>query len=195
MIVDVEFVEDTERIKVLLEDTRLNILSLLKVENMSISQISESLEKDRSTIYRHIKKLEERGFVELKGERVVNNVPEMVYGRTAGLFLPCPKAMGPENISKRGPNWDEQGAQKIVDVMDKIGYESTDHEELSKKFTDLFSYMNEEVIQNLKNSEELQDLTYLNLLKVKALIFFLEMEKNPELQERVEELADVFERP
>ena len=120
---DVQLIHDSERIRILLEETRKNILNLLKIEDMSISQLAEGLGKDRSTIYRHVKKLEEYGYVELKGERIVNNVPGMIYGRTAKIFLPCPRSMEPSDPILESLNWEEENAVQILGCLKTLGYD------------------------------------------------------------------------
>ena len=62
---DVKVVRDPDKLRVSLEKNRSQILALLRVKDMTISQISEALNKDQSTVYRHIKKLEEADLVEV----------------------------------------------------------------------------------------------------------------------------------
>ncbi|WP_366078442.1 winged helix-turn-helix domain-containing protein, partial [Thermococcus sp.] len=44
--------------RVLSDDTRFKILQLLRQRPMTIKELSDALERDRTTIYRHIKILE-----------------------------------------------------------------------------------------------------------------------------------------
>ncbi len=82
----VKVITDPEVIKLMLEDTRRKILSLLRNKEMTISQLSEILGKTPQTIYHHIEKLKEAGLVEVKRTEMKGNLVEKYYGRTADAF-------------------------------------------------------------------------------------------------------------
>ncbi len=191
---DVELVHDSERIKILLEDTRKNILDLLKVEDMSISQLAEGLDKDRSTIYRHVKKLEDYGYVELKGERIVNNVPGMVYGRTAKLFLPCPKSMEPGDPILESFSWDKENTSHIIESLKILGYNIDDSDEVIDEMCNIFTNIDNKIIEILKG-EGLVDIDYLETIRLKFLITLIEISNNDILSKDIENLALNFKRP
>ncbi|MFW6142095.1 MAG: ArsR family transcriptional regulator [Candidatus Saliniplasma sp.] len=191
---DVELVHDSERIKVLLEDTRQNILDLLKVEDMSISQIAEGLDKDRSTIYRHVKKLEDYGYVELKGERIVNNVPGMVYGRTAKLFLPCPRSMEPGDPILESFSWDKKNTIHILESLNMLGYGFEMSDELVEDISNFFTEIDSKIIDILKD-KGLIELDYLEALRLKVLIILIEFCRNGIVQKKVKKLISDFESP
>lgn len=87
---EVKVIRDPEIIEIALEETRRKILSLLSVNNMTVSQIVDILEKDQSTIYRHIEKLLGADLIYVAGERKKSHIPEKVYARTAGVFILSP---------------------------------------------------------------------------------------------------------
>jgi DNA-binding transcriptional ArsR family regulator len=80
---EVLIITEPEKVKVLSEGTRLKILQLLRDRPMTVNELSDILGKDRTTIYRHIKMLENAGLVEEL--EVQGN--ERVYSRTARLYL------------------------------------------------------------------------------------------------------------
>jgi len=82
----IKVVTDPEVIKLMLEDTRRRILSLLRNQEMTISQLSGILGKTPQTIYHHIEKLKEAGLVEVKRTEMKGNLVEKYYGRTADAF-------------------------------------------------------------------------------------------------------------
>ena len=90
MVTEIEIVTDPKKIKVGIEDSRRNILSLLKIKPMTVAEIAEAMSKDQSTIYRHIEKLLDHSYVEVSGERRTHHIPEKIYSRTASTFLLCP---------------------------------------------------------------------------------------------------------
>ncbi|MEM3444579.1 MAG: ArsR family transcriptional regulator [Thermoplasmata archaeon] len=87
---EVKVIRDPQTIEVALEETRRKILSLLSVSNMTVSQLVDILEKDQSTIYRHIEKLLSAGLIYVAGERKKSHIPEKVYARTASVFILSP---------------------------------------------------------------------------------------------------------
>jgi len=86
---EVLIITDPEKIKLLGDRTRLNIVNLLRERPVSASELSVVLKKDPSTIYRHINLLEKAGFV----EEVGRDGNETLYRRSARIFLitPYPK--------------------------------------------------------------------------------------------------------
>ncbi|WP_456396518.1 ArsR/SmtB family transcription factor, partial [Thermococcus sp.] len=80
---DVIIITEPERVMILSENTRFRILELLRERPMTINELTEILDRDRATIYRHIKTLEKAGFVEEIGQE--GN--ERIYARTARIFL------------------------------------------------------------------------------------------------------------
>lgn len=82
----VKVITDPAVIKLMLEDTRRQILRLLRDREMTISQLSEILKKTPQTIYHHVEKLKEAGLVEVKRTEMKGNLVEKYYGRTADAF-------------------------------------------------------------------------------------------------------------
>ena len=191
---DVELVHDSERIKILLEDTRKNILNLLKIEDMSISQLAEGLDKDRSTIYRHVKKLEDYGYVELKGERIVNNVPGMVYGRTAKLFLHCPKSMEPGDPILESFSWDEKNTYNILDCLKLLGYDVDLTDDLARDTSNIFTKIDNKIIDIFRETD-LVEMDHLEALRLKFLIILIEFSSNEKLRDDIKSLISGFELP
>jgi DNA-binding transcriptional ArsR family regulator len=70
---DVMVLTDPDVVKIATEATRRQILSLLRVNDLSISQIAQILGKDQSTVYRHIKKLEKYGLIKIVGKNRLYN--------------------------------------------------------------------------------------------------------------------------
>lgn len=80
--IPVMIVSQPKQLKALSDPTRIKILELLREHPMSVSEIAERLGRDKSTVYRHIKALEDAGLVEVV-EKIGN---EVVYGRVAYVF-------------------------------------------------------------------------------------------------------------
>ena len=193
----VRFFEDSETLKVGLEKTRRQILDLLRVKNMAISQISEALEKDQSTIYRHIKKLEEAGFVEVKGERREHHIPERIYGRTAEVFLMTPEPLNSDISSVIGIRWDDEKVEECLDFLKDLGYKI---DELRKTFTQLCRSLqhldqeiNNEVLSIMDDDDELD---YFSLLQIKFLLSLIKIEHDEGEGSKIKEIVtDHLELP
>lgn len=192
---DVKIVRDPKAIKVGIEDTRNNILSLLRVNDMTISQLADSLNKDQSTIYRHIKKLEEFGYVEVAGEKKEHHIPEKVYGRTASVFLLNPRSPDSEKSPDMKIEWEKGHAERLIELLEMIGYESEDPENTIDDISDLFIEMKNRVIEPLKKSEEsLEDVSFPFLMRLELFLFLLKEREEGELKERVDGIFDKFNK-
>lgn len=191
---DVLMFEDPEDLKIGLERTRKNILDLLKVKGMTISQIAEALDKDQSTIYRHIKKLEDAGFIEVKDEKKKHHIPEKIYGRTAEVFILATEPMEDDKASALALKWKEDRMKICISILDEMGFVCDDKEEVVSDLADLFSRIDEEVSLNMdKSVAELEDASFFSILQAKFLADILKICNDESFKEELEELASRFE--
>lgn len=192
---DIRVFEDSETLKVGLEKTRKQMLELLKVKDMSISQIAEALEKDQSTIYRHMKKLEEAGFIEVKGERREHHIPERIYGRTAEMFLMTPEPMDENSPSRVFIEWSEEKTKKCVDHLVEVGFEcEKDKEEIAEKLHETLTKVDEEVRERILSSidvDENENFFFVSQLRFLAIL--IKLENEDELKHKIENIASRFE--
>jgi len=80
-------IRDAQKLKEASEPSRRKILQLLSIKEMSVDELAEILERDVSTVYRHINKLEAAGFVEVAREERVGPVSKRYYRRTAKMII------------------------------------------------------------------------------------------------------------
>ncbi|MCD6142766.1 winged helix-turn-helix domain-containing protein [Thermococcus sp.] len=158
----VKVITDPEVIKLMLEDTRRQILKLLRNREMTISQLSDILGKTPQTVYHHIEKLKEVNLVEVKRTEMKGNLVEKYYGRTADVFyinlylgdeelryLARSKLKTKLDIFKAlGYKFDEE---QLLDIMDKItekehSYTTKISKELEGKEEALKEFSNEDII-------------------------------------------------
>ncbi len=178
----VETVKEMDRIKISLEETREKILALLRINNMSISQIAEVLNKDQSTINRHIKKLERANFVEVVGERKEHHIPERIYGRTADTFLINPDVQSPKKMASLMIKWDLGYDQDTLDKLEILGYGDNISDENLINIFDFLDSMNKHLSSKVDEiEEEILDMNYRDLIKLKLILYIIEIKKNPEL--------------
>ncbi len=176
---EIEVVDDPERIKIIIEETRSKILHLLRFRDMTISELASILNKDISTIFRHIKKLEKAGFVRVTGERKLHNVPEKIYGRTARTFLLAPESYKKDEMIKK---FSRRRMETVLIALESLGYKIKNKKELEDLLLELEEIPLKE-IENLK-----MDLDWGALRRLMNIILFLKIddEKLKKIREMVE---------
>ncbi len=174
---EIEIVEDPEKIKIIIEETRRKILSLLRFRDMTISELASILDKDISTIFRHIKKLEKYGFVRVTGERKLHNVPEKIYGRTARTFILAPEGyFKSEELIKK---FRKRKIEGVVQNLNSMGYEVMDKTALEK----IILYFEELPIEDIERLEKDVDWDILGLLRYILMLLKSDPAKVQELRE------------
>lgn len=82
----VKRISDPEAFKLFADETRRKIVYLLRVKEMTVSQIAEEIDITPQTVYHHIKKLVEGGMIEVAREVRVDHLIESYYRTTAEAF-------------------------------------------------------------------------------------------------------------
>ncbi len=190
---DVMVLNDPEIVKVATESTRRKILSLLRVNDLSISQISQILGKDQSTVYRHIKKLEAHGLIKVAGERKVHHIPEALYGRVAKTYIIIPEIDRNEHNSivyyKRGT------AKEAMNAIKAMGYRIDNERIFSRDFFRFLDALDKATADEWKKIEKkninMDNRTFINTF---LLLAMLKINENPDLKDYMEELGELVKR-
>lgn len=189
---DVMVLSDPEVVKVATESTRRKILSLLRVNDLSISQIAQILGKDQSTVYRHIKKLEKYGLIKVVGERKVHHIPEAVYGRIAKAYIIVPDI---DTMNSSIIHYKRGTAKEAMNVIKAMGYK-IENERIFIR--DLFRFLDkldkvtsEEWKRIEKKNINIENRTFVNAFLLLALI---KINKNPELKDYMVEIGELVKR-
>jgi DNA-binding transcriptional ArsR family regulator len=133
-----------EAFRLLGDKTRIKIIYLLRVKELTISQISAELDLTPQTIYHHIKKLEEAGLVEITREERIDHLIESYYQSTAETFL-CSIGSLPVETAKRD-------VLMILEKLKEIGFKIETSEEVASKLVDFEKKMMEH--KSAKNLED-----------------------------------------
>jgi len=165
---EVEIVDDPEKIKIIIEDTRTKILRLLRFRDMTISELASILNKDVSTIFRHIKKLESAGFVKVTGERRIHNVPEKIYGRTAKTIFLAPESYVKDEAIKK---MNKKRVEILADTLRSLGYKVKDVDALF----DILIHLDELTIKDMERLEK--DVDWGILRKLALLLVLLKIDE------------------
>ena len=91
----VKTIKDPEAFEVLADQTRRKIIYLLKVKEMTVSQIASEMGLTAQAIYHHIRKMKKVGVVEVAREERVGHFIETYYRSAAEMFhLSCGETKG-----------------------------------------------------------------------------------------------------
>src|SRR5215472_15565535 len=82
----VKVLTDPEAFELMADETRRHMVNLLRAREMTVSQISEALDKTPQNIYHHIRKLVDGALVEVVREERIENFVERYYRATAEIF-------------------------------------------------------------------------------------------------------------
>jgi DNA-binding transcriptional ArsR family regulator len=186
MVDEIRVIDDPAIIKLVTDETRRSILELLRVNHLTVAQLTSILEKDQSTVYRHVEKLLKAGIIEQTGERKEHHIPEKVYGRTAKIFFLAPGMDAVPGKDALLKHW-EQSTEKVARLLRQVGYENVDEEALREAFLEI------EKTVSLKIRELKPDdgLNFYTIWKLQTAIIMLEMRKNPVLMRKIEKFAMV----
>ncbi|HDM22603.1 MAG TPA: ArsR family transcriptional regulator [Methanomicrobia archaeon] len=189
---------DKERIKVIrdpkaiivgIEKNRRDILKLLRFNDLTVSQIAEILGKDESTIYRHIKKLEEVGLVNVVGERKRYHIPEKIYGRSSNLYIFAMDEKAPEEEMRIKQEYKKKMTENLINQLEKIGYKVKDEERLLNLLMDFFSSLHREWNEKLEN----KDLEIDMYQKLFTIYLILKAERDEETGKIIKEISEIIE--
>ncbi|MEM0150698.1 MAG: ArsR family transcriptional regulator [Thermoplasmata archaeon] len=172
---DMEIIENSMAIKAAMENTRNSILQLLKYREMSISEISKFLKKDRSNIYRHIKKLEKYGLIKVVKKVKNGKNYESYYGRTAKIFIISTDSFFKDSYLKEMRKMKEN---ILEEVLNKMGFRIKD----MSKFEEFFYRINKYAFDKLLNYNK--ELDFNTLREIYAILSIIYV--NSELKEFLE---------
>ena len=124
---------DPEAFKLLGDKTRRKVIFLLRVKELTISQISSELDVTPQTIYHHIKKLRKAGLVEVAREERIDHIIESYYQATAETFICSIGSLRKETI--------KIDMLDVLEGLKRIGFKVESSDEIASKLVDLETKM------------------------------------------------------
>lgn len=112
-------IKEPEAYALLADETRRKILYLLRVKEMTVSQIAEELGVTSQAIYHHMKKLLRGKMVEITREERVGHLIESYYRATAEDFLLSHGKIKPTSLRDR-KNLEEQ-VTTVLNTLNGLG--------------------------------------------------------------------------
>jgi DNA-binding transcriptional ArsR family regulator len=82
----VKIISDPKAFQLLADETRRKIIYLLRVKEMTVSQIAEQMQLTTQAIYHHIRKLKDAEMIEVAREERIGHFIETYYRTSAEIF-------------------------------------------------------------------------------------------------------------
>lgn len=147
----VKRISDPEAFKLFADETRRKIVFLLRVKEMTVSQIAEEIDITPQTVYHHIRKLIEGGMVEVAREVRVDHLIESYYRSTAEAFE---FTVGRSSHGEKARREQVEGALGALRKIGfKIQYDEKTVSQIAKLQMEMSEFLNSE-----KNDEALAKL-------------------------------------
>jgi len=183
---DVIIITDPAKVRILSENTRFKILELLRERPMTINELTERLNKDRTTIYRHVKTLERAGFV----EEIDQEGNERIYARTARIFLI--KADPDASVEQFRQAYLRVEAKKIVQILEKVGIKIKDKKGFIALTKDVLNEIEVNAQPIIKKISEADiDLTEIELFHLLNMLVFFQSCELCEKAKKAENLIEI----
>ncbi len=127
----IKAIKDPDAFQLLGDRTRRKIIFLLRVKEMTVSQIAGELNLTPQAVYHHIKKLLKADLVEVSKEVRVGHIIESYYRATAETFV-C-------SVGKAFRNKEMATEQRttVLKALNKIGFKLIIEEEKVSRLVDL----------------------------------------------------------
>jgi DNA-binding transcriptional ArsR family regulator len=156
----IKTIKDPEAFKLLGDETRRKIVFLLRVKEMTVSQIAAELNITPQAVYHHIKKLRKANMVEVTREERIDHLIESYYRTTAETFF-CSVGKTP-----RSRKVAEDEVRDALNALKKLGFNIEFDENQISQLIDVESELKgccpekfEDAISNLDNVDFLTKQT------------------------------------
>ncbi len=189
----IKIVRDIDVIKIGIEETRMKILALLRLNSLTVSQIADTLGKDQSTIYRHIEKLEKNGYVYPSGERKTHHIPEKIYSRTAKVFILVPEG---GEFGDRKKIMKDQSIEKklcLLDMLKKMGLIKNVSREGAVKLSEIFAELEKDNAEHMEAIKDEKDIGLYTVWTIESINLLLKYRRDEGFRKKMEELLSLLE--
>ena len=133
----IKVIKDPEAFQLLADETRRKIVFLLRVKEMTVSQIAAELSITPQAVYHHIKKLLKGELVEVAREERIDHLIESYYRATAETFF-C--SLGKTPLSRKLAG---EQVTTIFNALKRLGFDLEFDENKISQLIDLRSNLDE----------------------------------------------------
>jgi DNA-binding transcriptional ArsR family regulator len=151
----IQVLRDPEAFKLLADETRRKILYLLRVKEMTVSQLASELDLTPQALYHHIKKLLEGEMVEVAREERIGHLIESYYRATAEDFLLITGKLSAQTFRDR--KLAEEQVTVVLNALTKLGFNLEFDENTISQLVDLRAELTTECCENDDKSIRVQD--------------------------------------
>jgi len=116
----IQVLRDPKAFQLLADETRRKILYLLRVKEMTVSQLAKQLNLTPQALYHHIKKLLEGEMVEVVREERIGHLIESYYRATAEDFLLTHGKMSSQTLRDR--KLAEEQVTTVLNALKRLGF-------------------------------------------------------------------------
>ena len=153
----IKTIKDPEAFKLLADETRRKIIFLLRVKEMTVSQIAAELNITPQAIYHHIKKLLKGEMIEVSKEVRVDHLIESYYRTTAETFF-CSVGKTPS-----GAKAAKEQMKTALNALNNLGFEIEFNDTKISQLVDVKSEL-EECCGSEKFEEKISELDDVDFL-------------------------------
>ncbi len=183
-------VKDPDKIKIGLENTRSDILNILKEDDYTIKEIAEELDKDRSTIYRHIKKLEDADYVKYKK----TEDGKKKYSRVAHTIFLDVEYLDFEQKLDVVMGWQLDFKKEDLVRMGELGYKNEKSEKFIDEIYSFLTSLDKRVKERAEHhGKDIRKTDFTIIFRAKLLAYLILCCKDPEFKERAKDIFSKFE--
>lgn len=186
-------ITDPRAFQLLADETRRKMVFLLRVKEMTVSQIAQELNVTPQAVYHHIKKLLAGDLVEVVREERLGHLIESYYQTTAETFQ---LSMGPESLkTTKSRKAAKEQETAVLDALKKLGFHLEYDESKISQLIDLKTKMAKDAHSKLEDeiakAEEL-DFVSRQLAQEYAAILLMSDEEFSKQQEIEKKLRDLL---
>ena len=113
-------VKEPEAFQLLADETRRKILYLLRVKEMTVSQLSSELGLTSQAVYHHVRKLLKGKMIEVAKEERMGHLIESYYRATAEDFLLSTGKISSKNLHDKKLAKDQ--VTRVLNALNKLGF-------------------------------------------------------------------------
>lgn len=187
---EIRFIRDHKAIRIATESTRRKILSLLRVRGMVVSQLAELLEKDQSTVYRHVEKLQEAGLIVPSGERKTHHIPERIYTRTARIFLIAPDTSTTIDEVELSRFYGREEVTRMLRVLKSLGYLDELTPDLVQEARDLLLYIDNSIREELERVTLEEEMELHTIWRLEMLLLLVKARRDEAFGGKLNDFLD-----
>lgn len=154
-------IKDPEAFELLADETRRKIIYLLRVKEMTVSQVAEELGITSQAVYHHIRKLLKGKMIEVVKEERIGHLIESYYRATADDFLLSHGKVRSKILHDR--ELAEEQITRVLNGLNKIGFNLEFNKNKLSQMADLRAEVEEPCVACEKYEDDIWNMEDLDL--------------------------------